>query len=244
MENNKSKAVMIAERKISDAMEEITCATRKVLMDYMMEMYYISFSKIVAYLGVKSNEAQELLSSLDEKMKQKVIDDAIGFKKNDKMVIDEVEHILSASGMDFTKEYKTINKFLLQTSQDFAERKINQFRETTPIFQQKLNDSFFSFNDILILEDRAIQRILQEVDMQTLAKALKGSKPKIQTKFFRNMSRCTANMLKEDMKWMGPIRLTDVDKSRKEIVKIILCLEDTGEIVICRKIHISDIYVD
>lgn len=244
MENNKSKAVMIAERKISDAMEEITCATRKVLMDYMMEMYYISFSKIVAYLGVKSNEAQELLSSLDEKMKQKVIDDAIGFKKNDKMVIDEVEHILSASGMDFTKEYKTINKFLLQASQDFAERKINQFRETTPIFQQKLNDSFFSFNDILILEDRAIQRILQEVDMQMLAKALKGSKPKIQTKIFRNMSRRTANMLKEDMKCMGPIRLTDVDKSRKEIVKIILCLEDTGEIVICRKIRISDIFVD
>ena len=81
MENNKSKAVMIAEFKVSDAMEEITSATRKVLMDYMMEMYYISFSKIVAYLGVKSNEAQELLSNLDEKMKQKVIDAATGFKK-------------------------------------------------------------------------------------------------------------------------------------------------------------------
>lgn len=243
MNKNQNKAVMIAESKVSSAMEEISCATRKVLIDYMLDMYYISFSKIIVYLGVKSNESQELLEKLDEKMKQKVINASIGFRKNDRKVIEEVEHILTASGMDFTQDYKTIKKYLLHTTHDFAEKTIKEFREETPIFQKKLNKCIFNFDDILMLDDRAIQKILQKVDQQTLAKALKGTDTEIQAKFFRNMSRRTASMLKEDMEWMGPVRLSDVENCQSEILKIIFRLEDKGEIVIS-KIRISDILVD
>lgn len=243
MNKNQNKAAMIAESKVSSAMEEISYATRKVLMDYMLNMYYISFSKIIAYLGVKSNESQELILNLDEKMKQKVINAAIGFRKNDKKVVEEVEHILIASGMDFTQDYKTIKKYLLHTTHDFAEKTIKEFREETPIFQKKLNKCIFNFDDILMLDDRAIQKILQKVDQQTLAKALKGTDTEIQAKFFRNMSRRTASMLKEDMEWMGPVRLSDVENCQSEILKIIIRLEDKGEIVIS-KIRISDILVD
>jgi len=243
MNKNQNKAVMIAESKVSNAMEEISCATRKVLMDYMLDMYYISFSKIIAYLGVNSNESQELLENLDEKMKQKVINAAIGFRKNDKKVVEEVEHILIASGMDFTQDYKTIKKYLLHTTHDFAEKTIKDFREETPIFQKKLNKCIFNFDDILMLDDRAIQKILQKVDQQTLAKALKGTDTEIQAKFFRNMSHRTASMLKEDMEWIGPVRLTDVENCQSEILKIIFSLEDKGEIVIS-KIRMSDILVD
>ena len=243
MNKKQNKADMIAEAKVSSAMEEISCATRKVLMDYMLDMYYISFSKIIAYLGVKSNESQELLANLDEKMKQKVINAAIGLRKNDRKVIEEVEHILTASGMDFTQDYKTIKKYLLHTTHEFAEKTIKDFREDTPIFQKKLNKCIFNFDDILMLDDRAIQKILQKVDQRTLAKALKGTDTEIQAKFFRNMSHRTASMLKEDMEWMGPVRSTDVENCQSEIVKIIFRLEDKGEIVIS-KIRISDIFVD
>ena len=243
MNKKQNKAVMIAESKVSNAMEEISCATRKVLMDYMLDMYYISFSKIIAYLGVKSNESQELISNLDEKMKQKVINAAFGFRKNDKEVVEEVEHILIASGMDFTQDYKTIKKYLLHTSHEFAEKTIKDFREETPIFQKKLNKCIFNFDDILMLDDRAIQKILQEVDTQILTTALKGSATEVQDKIFRNLSRRAASMLKEDMEWLGPVRLTDVENCQSEILKIIFRLEDKGEVVIS-KIRISDILVD
>ena len=94
-----------------------------------------------------------------------------------------------------------------------------------------------------MLGDRAIQKILQKVDQQTLAKALKGSDPEIQDKFFRNMCRRTATMLKEDMEWMGPVRLSDVEECQTEILNIIFRLEDKGEIFIS-KVRISDILVD
>ena len=94
-----------------------------------------------------------------------------------------------------------------------------------------------------MLDDHAIQKIIQKADQQTLAKALKGTKPEVQEKFFRNMSKRNASMLKEDMEWMEPIRLTDVETSQNDILKIIFSLEDKGEIVISR-IQISNILID
>lgn len=243
MNTNKNNSTKLAETKVINAMGDITRATKKVLMDYIIGMYLTSFAKVIAYLGIESDESKDLLSGMDEKTKNTVLSFSKDFSKSNPKVISEVEHILTASGMDFTQDYKTIKKYLLHTTHDFVERTVNEFRETTPIFQNQLNKCIFCFDDILMLDDRAIQKILQKVDQQTLTKALKGSDTEIQDKFFRNMSRCTASMLKEDMEWMGPVRLTDVENCQKEILKIIFHLEDKGEIVIS-KIHISDILVD
>ena len=203
MKTNKNNANSIAELKVISAMDEITRATKKVLMDYVISMYLVSFAKVTA----------------------------------------EVEHILTVSGMEFEKDYKIIKKYLLHTNHEFAEKIIKDFREETPIFRKKLNKCIFNFDDILMLDNRAIQKIIQETDQQTLAKALKGTDPEIQDKFFANMCNRDACMLKEDMEWMGPVRLTDVENCQSEILKIIFRLEDKGEIVIS-KIRISDILVD
>ena len=243
MNTNKINATKLAETKVINAMDDITRATKKVLMDYIIGMYLTSFAKVISYLGTESDEAKDLLSGMDEKTKNTVISFSKNFSRSNPKVISEVEHILTASGMDFTKDYKTIKKYLLHTTHDFAEKTLNDFRETTPIFKEKINKCIFCFDDILMLDERAIQKILQKVDQQTLAKALKGSDPEIQDKFFRNMSSRAASMLKEDMEWMGPVRLTDVENCQAEILKIIFYLEDKGEIVISR-IHISDILVD
>ena len=203
MKTNKIDSNGIAESKVINAMDEITRATKKVLMDYVISMYLVSFAKVTA----------------------------------------EVEHILTVSGMEFEQDYKIIKKYLLDTNHEFAEKIIKDFREETPIFRKKLNKCIFNFDDILMLDNRAIQKIIQEVDQQTLAKALKGTDPEIQDKFFANMCNRDACMLKEDMEWMGPVRLSDVETCQAEILKIIFRLEDKGEIVIS-KIRISDILVD
>jgi flagellar motor switch protein FliG len=76
--------------------------------------------------------------------------------------------------------------------------------------------------------------VLREVDSQELSKALKSVDTEVQDKIFRNMSKRAAQMLKEDMEYMGPIRLKDVEESQQKIVSIIRHLEDTGEIVVAR----------
>jgi len=92
----------------------------------------------------------------------------------------------------------------------------------------------FVFEDIVMLDDRAIQKVLREVDSQELAKALKSVDSEVQDKIYKNMSKRAAGMLKEDMEYMGPVRLKDVEEAQQKIVSIIRHLEDTGEIVVAR----------
>jgi hypothetical protein len=88
------------------------------------------------------------------------------------------------------------------------------------------------FDIILSLDDKAIQKILREVDEQEIAKALKGSNEMVQEKIFNNMSKRAAQMLKEDIDYIGPVRIIDVKKAQEKIINIIHCLEQAGEIVI------------
>jgi flagellar motor switch protein FliG len=92
----------------------------------------------------------------------------------------------------------------------------------------------FVFEDILLLDDRAIQRVLRDVDNSTLGVALKGSNEEVQNVVFRNMSSRLASMVKEDMDFMGPVRMKDVEEAQQQIVAVIRKLEDAGEIVISR----------
>ena len=92
----------------------------------------------------------------------------------------------------------------------------------------------FVFEDILSLDDRAIQAIMREVDMKDLATALKGTNPDVQNKVFKNMSERAVSMLREDMEFMGPVRLRVVEEAQQKIVAVIRRLEETGELVIGR----------
>ncbi len=99
---------------------------------------------------------------------------------------------------------------------------------------EKIKKRIFVFDDIVMLSDRDIQKLLRETDMYCLAKALKNADAEVQEKIFRNMSQNAATMLKEDMEYMGQILLKDVEESQQKIISTIRRLEDCGEIVIPR----------
>ena len=99
---------------------------------------------------------------------------------------------------------------------------------------EEIKKRMFVFEDILTLDNRAIQRFLREVDNNQLAIALKGSKEEVQEKIFSNMSKRMQEMIKEDIEFMGPVRLKDVEEAQQKIVNVIRKLEDAGEIVISR----------
>jgi len=103
-----------------------------------------------------------------------------------------------------------------------------------PELAEEIKRRMFLFEDIVMLEDRSIQRALREVDSRELAIALKGANAKVQDKIFKNISKRAVTMLKEDMEYIGPVRLTDAEECQQKIVSIIRHLEDRGEIVIAR----------
>jgi flagellar motor switch protein FliG len=92
----------------------------------------------------------------------------------------------------------------------------------------------FVFEDILSLDDKSIQRVLREVDNNELAVALKGAVEEVQNVIFNNLSKRLAAMIREDMEYMGPVRLKDVEESQQRIVNVIRKLEDSSEIIISR----------
>ena len=99
---------------------------------------------------------------------------------------------------------------------------------------EEIRRRMFVFEDILTLDNRAIQRFLREVDNSQLAIALKGATEEVKNVIFNNMSKRLSEMIKEDIEFMGPVRLKDVEEAQQRIVNVIRKLEDSGEIVISR----------
>lgn len=228
---------------VEKAMDDITRGTRKVLMDYVSRMYVTSFAKAIAYLGLESEDANSLLNTMDADTRCQVEVFTKSYQKYDAQVISEVEHIVTSSGMDFTDDYKIIKDNIILSGKVFAEEAVHNFQNETPIFQKKIEDCLFSFEDFQYLDDRAIQKVLRDTDMQELAKALKGASPEVQVKIFRNMSQLSANMLKEDMEWMGPVRAQDVVEAQANLVKIVFRLSNNGYILLTLKEDIGKLYI-
>ncbi|MEW5889827.1 MAG: flagellar motor switch protein FliG [Pseudomonadota bacterium] len=109
---------------------------------------------------------------------------------------------------------------------------IDNVREYDPELAQKIIDEMFVFENLLDIEDRGIQLLLREVQSESLIVALKGASEALREKIFKNMSQRAAEMLREDLEAKGPVRLSEVEREQKEILKIARRLADEGQIVL------------
>nr|WP_330428709.1 FliG C-terminal domain-containing protein [Roseburia sp. AM51-8] len=124
---------------------------------------------------------------------------------------------------------------ILNTVDRGTEKRIMESLEIEePELADEIRKKMFVFEDILLLDDRAIQRVMRDVDNSDLSVALKGANEEVQAAIFKNMSSRMATMIKEDMEFMGPVRMKDVEEAQQKIVGIIRKLEDSAEIVISR----------
>jgi len=103
-----------------------------------------------------------------------------------------------------------------------------------PELAEEIKKLMFVFEDVVLLDNRSVQRVLREVESQDLALALKGASSEVAEKIFSNMSSRASEMLREDIEFMGPVRLRDVEEAQQRIVNVIRRLEEMGEIVIAR----------
>jgi len=115
------------------------------------------------------------------------------------------------------------------------EKKIfDELDVTDPDLSTDIKDKMFVFEDILLLDNKSIQRVLRDVDNNDLSISLKNVSEEVQTAIFTNLSKRLASMIKEEMEFMGPVRVKDVEEAQQKIVNIIRKLEDSGEIIISR----------
>jgi len=111
---------------------------------------------------------------------------------------------------------------------------LEELEITDPALTEEIRKLLFVFEDIVKLPDSSIQRVLREVDPKDLAKAMRGTMEEVQERIFKNMSKRASDMLRDEIKYMGPIRLRDVEESQQKIVQVIRRLDEAGEIVIAR----------
>jgi flagellar motor switch protein FliG len=156
-------------------------------------------------------------------------------------VLREVERVLerklsTVMGQDFTMAggVDAVVALINLVDRGTERNIIESLEEQDPELAEEIKKRLFMFDDIAGLDDRSLQRILRDVDLKDLGLALKGASEDLRQKFFRNMSKRASDMLKEDMDFMGPVRVRMVEEAQQKIVNSIRALEEAGEIVIAR----------
>ena len=192
---------------------------------------------ILSYL--EAPQAAMILSGLPAVMQAEVAKRIARMDRITPEVLREVERVLerklsTVMGQDFTMAGGIDAVVAIVNSADrTTERNIMEhLEENDPELAEEIKKRLFVFEDIIRLDDRSLQRVLREVDMKELGLALKGATEELRTKFFKNMSKRAAEMLQEDMDYMGPVRVKDVEESQQKVVNIVRGLEEQGEIVI------------
>lgn len=155
----------------------------------------------------------EVLEVIDDVLQKKV--NSLGAKESQKVggvqkVAEVVNHMDKAS----------------------QESLLDQLGEADPALADEIRQLMFSFEDLILLDSRSVQTLLQEISNQELALALKAASDTIKALFFNNMTERAANMLKDDMDVMGPVRLRDVEAAQQNIVRTARRLEQDGKVTI------------
>jgi flagellar motor switch protein FliG len=209
------------------------------VLSFIQEEHPQTIALILSYMPVTS--AAMILNKLDVELRGDVASRIAMMEQTPPEVIKKVEMTLekkvaSVLSTELTQAGgpKALVDLLNRVERSTERTIIETLEQKEPELAETIKGMMFVFEDIMFLDDRAIQSILREVDMKELGVALKGVKPDVQQKVFSNMSDRATSMLKEDMEFMGPVRTKLVEEAQQKIVAIIRRLEESGEIVVGR----------
>ncbi len=209
------------------------------LFNFIQGEHPQTISLIMAYL--QPEQAAIILSALPAEQQVEVARRLATMDRTNPEVLNEVESVLekrlasfisqdstSAGGIQSTVEI--LNRVDRSTEKTIME----SLEQTDPELADTIKKRMFVFEDIITLDDRDIQRVIREVESKDWALSLKGSNEAVQDRVYKNMSQRAAAMLKEEIDYLGPVRLRDVEEAQQRIVAVIRKLEDAGEIVVSR----------
>ena len=207
------------------------------LMTFIQDEHPQTIALILSH--IQSDKASEILAGLALNKQLEVVARIANMDNTNPDVIKEVERGLEMrlSGIvsqTFQKAGGVENVAeMLNLADRSTEKAILEALEAQdPDLVEQIRRLMFVFEDILLVNDKGIQLVLKEIDNEELALALKTASEELRDKIFRNMSDRASQLIKEDMEYMGPVRVSDVEAAQQKIVDVVRRLEDAGELII------------
>ncbi|WP_044893771.1 flagellar motor switch protein FliG [Bacillus alveayuensis] len=237
------KAIKIIDRLTSALMVRPFDFARKAdptqILNFIQNEHPQTIALILSYLDPA--QAGQILSSLPQEVQADVARRIALMDRTSPEIISEVEQILEKKlSTTFVQDYtqtggiEAVVEVLNGVDRSTERTILDALEIQDPELAEEIKKRMFVFEDIVTLDNRAIQRVIRDVDNTDLMLALKVASDEVKEVVFKNMSKRMAETFKEEMEFMGPVRLRDVEEAQSRIVAIIRRLEEAGEIVVAR----------
>jgi flagellar motor switch protein FliG len=207
------------------------------LLTFIQGEHPQTIALILAHLPAP--QAAEILSGLPSKKQIEVVRRVANMEQTSPEVILQVEKALESRlsaivSQKFEKAggVESVAEMLNLTDRATEKGIMETLEDDDPELVEQIRRLMFVFEDIILVNDKGIQAVLKEVENETLALALKTASEELKEKIFKNMSERAVTLIKEDMQYMGPVRVSDVESAQQKIVDVVRRLEDAGEIII------------
>lgn len=209
------------------------------LLNFIQNEHPQTIALIMAYL--QPEQSSIILSALPAERQVEVARRIALMDRTSPDVIKDIEKVLERKlsalvNQDFTSAggVESVVDILNGVDRSTERTIIENLEVQDPELAEEIKKRMFVFEDIVLLDDRSLQLVLREIDNKDLSLALKASSNEVGNKVYKNMSKRAAETLKEEMEYMGPVRIRDVEEAQQRIVNVIRRLEESGEIVVSR----------
>jgi flagellar motor switch protein FliG len=209
------------------------------ILNFIQNEHPQTIALILSYLDPE--QSGQILSELPQDVQADVARRIALMDRTSPEIISEVESILERKlSATVTQDYtqtggiEAVVEVLNGVDRSTEKTILDTLEIQDPELAEEIKKRMFVFEDIVTLDNRAIQRVIRECENEDLLLALKVASDEVKEVVFRNMSSRMAEMFKEEMQYMGPVRLRDVEEAQSRIVAVIRKLEDAGEIIIAR----------
>jgi flagellar motor switch protein FliG len=183
------------------------------------------------------DQTSQILKLLPDRMRNEVLMRVATLDGIQPAALKDLNEVLSnmLSGSDRARKsqlggVKSAAEILNMMGSSVETSVLDYIRESDGDLAQMIMDNMFTFDDMIKLDDKAIQMVLKEVQSESLVISLKGATPELRERIFKNMSSRAAETLREDLETRGPVRVTDVEAEQKELLKVVRRLVEEGEI--------------
>ena len=214
-------------------------ADTKQLVNLISQEHPQTIAMILSYL--EPEQAAQILPELSTETQADIARRIALMERTSPEVLKGVERVLkerlsSVFQEDFTAAggVPTIVDILNRVDRGTEKLILEDLEKEDEELAEEIRMRMFIFEDVITLDDASIQRVIRELDSKDLAVALKGASEEVKNRVMKNVSRRAAEILQEDMDFMGPVRLKEVEEAQQKIVGVIRRLDETGEIIISR----------
>ena len=235
--------------KAEQLMEELHAASYGDLVDVLSNMDSKSIANFlsqehpqtiaVILAKLKSKQTSEIISLLPQELQADVVMRIADVEQVSPEILKEIDEVMKREikSMGGVQRYKVggIEKVVDMFNHfDRSKEKVilDKLDVLSPPLAEIIRKHLFTFEDVFMLDDRSIQSIMREVSNDTLTLAMKTSPDEVKEKIFKNISSRAAEMIREDLEVMGPVRLSDVEKAQGEIIKVVRRMEEEGKVVL------------